>query len=83
MSPSKKLSLHRVVLETKPDIIVLQDTFGIGELVKSSLESSLGGWTFQALDVCGCSGGLAVGWLDRSCRCENIWGFESVMELDI
>lgn len=70
-------------MDTKPDIIFLQETLGIGSWVKATLESLLWGWTFEVIDLCGQSGGLVVGWLDRTRCCENILGSESVMGLEV
>lgn len=58
----KKLSLKRVISSEHPDILLLQETMGIGEEVKSCLEQLLPGWKFETLDALGRSGGWATGW---------------------
>lgn len=50
---------------------------GSCEHVKKVLESWLSSWAFEAVDVAGKSGGLAIGWLTKQIRCENIWGIQS------
>jgi hypothetical protein len=60
--PIKKSSFIRVVTLEHPDVILLQETLGLGVVVKERLESWLPGWTFETLDVRGHFGGLVVGW---------------------
>ena len=56
---------------------------GLSDKVKESLESWLPGWVFEKVDAVGKSGGLAIGWLANQIRCENIWGFQSGMGIDV
>ena len=56
---------------------------GASENVKKALESWLLGWVFEAVDAVGKSGGLAIGWVSNQIRCENIWGFQSGMGIDV
>ena len=58
----------------RPDVMLLQETLGVGEETKASLESWFGVWIFETLDVRGRSGGLASGWNAR-----NVWGMDSVL----
>jgi exonuclease III len=75
-SPSKKISLHRLVESSQPDILMLQETLGDSNLVVPLLENLFKGWNFIGLDAKGCSGGLAMGWRSRSIKLINSWGFE-------
>ena len=71
---AKKSSLKRMVAMYDPYIILLQETMGQSENVKKALEGCLPGWSFEMVDVVGRSGGLAIGWLKRQIKCENLWG---------
>ena len=66
-NPSKKSSLRRLIDFNRPDVLLLQETLGLNEDVCCILESLLPGWKFVAIDECGCSGGLALGWNLKSC----------------
>jgi exonuclease III len=57
----KKPALKRVISTEQPDIIVLQETMGVGEEAKCSLELLLRGWNFEIVDDLGSSRGLATG----------------------
>jgi hypothetical protein len=54
----KKPALKRVIFSEHPDVLLLQETLGEGEEVKSRLELLLPGWKFETLDALGRSGGL-------------------------
>jgi exonuclease III len=82
-NPAKKSSLKRLVVVIDLDVIFLQETMGVSELVVASLESLFPGWSFVAVDAKGRSGGLATGWSLKRCNCERIWGFESGIGLNI
>jgi exonuclease III len=56
----KKPTLKRVITTEHPDVLLLQETMGVGEEVKSSLELLLLGWVFITVDAMGRSGGLAT-----------------------
>lgn len=73
--PLKKSSLKHLVGTLDPDIIFLQETLGDCISITQTLESLLVGWYFVAVDMRGRSSGVAIGWKNRSCRCENVWGF--------
>ena len=45
-----------------PDIIFLQETLGVGEVIKEALHAFLPGWDFMTLDAKGHFGGLVTGW---------------------
>jgi hypothetical protein len=75
--PIKKIVLRRLVDLNSPDVIMLQETLGVSETVVKALESLFPGWMFAAVDARGRSGGLATGWLKKTCNYESVWGFES------
>ena len=83
VGPQKISALQRVVKVDKHDIILLQETLGVGSEVKTKLESWFGGWCFETLDVRGRSGGLAIGWNIRSVKVLNVWGMDSVLGISI
>ena len=62
-----------------PDVLLLQETLGVGEVVKCRLEIWFSRWNFEPLDVRGHSGGLAVGWNVRMVKVLNLWGMELVL----
>lgn len=80
--PQKKSAFRRIILLDCPDSILLQETLGAGSVVKARLEGWLPGWIFETLDVRGRSGGLAVGWNERTIKPLNFWGMESVLGLN-
>ena len=76
VGPHKISTLKRVVFLECTDIIILQETSGIGEVVKTRLESWFVRWNFETMDVRGCYGGLVIGWNDRNVKVLNLWGSE-------
>ena len=58
----KKPALKRVISSEHPDVLLLEETMGVGEEVKSCLEKLLPRWNFETLYALGRSGGLATGW---------------------
>jgi exonuclease III len=74
-SPSKKISLHRLVESTQPDILMLQETLGDAILVVPLLEKLFKGWNFIGLDAKGRSGGLAMGWRSKVYQASKLLGF--------
>jgi hypothetical protein len=82
-SPKKKSSLKRLITIHNLDIIFLQETLGITDIVTHSLEELLPGCSFVAIDAKGCSQGLAIGWRLKSVKCENVWGFNMGISLSI
>ena len=77
--PLKRPALRRVVDLEHPDVIILQETLGVGDVIKEKLESWFQGWQFVTLDVRGHLGGLAMGWNTRVVKALNIWGMDSVL----
>ena len=67
----------------QPEIMLLQETLGVGIEVKTKLECWFGGWCFETLDVRGRSGGLAISWNSRCVKVLNVWGMESVLGISI
>jgi exonuclease III len=76
-SPSKRLTLQRLLELSQPDVVLLQETLGEAAVVVQLLERILKGWSFFGLDAFGHSGGLAMGWNPKSIKLENSWGFNS------
>jgi exonuclease III len=76
-SPSKHLSLQRLLELAQPDIVMLQETLGAEALIVPLLERLLKGWSFFGLDASGCVGGLEMGWNQKSIKLESSWGFPS------
>jgi len=74
--PKKKSALKRVLTLEHPDVILLQETLGDGDIIKDRLESWLSGWSFVTLDARGRSGGLAVGWKTSVMKVNTAWGME-------
>ena len=81
--PLKKPTLCRVVELEHPDVMLLQENLGVGEVIKAKLESWFLGWQFVTLDVRGRSGGLAMGWNTRTVKALNIWGLDSVLGMTL
>jgi len=81
--PKKKSALKRVLTLEHPDVILLQETLGEGDIIKEHLESWFTGWSFVTLDVRGRSGGLAVGWRTSALKVISAWGMESVLGVEV
>jgi len=81
--PIKKSAFRRVLTLEHPDVIMLQETLGVGDVIKDCLERWLPGWTFITLDVKGRSGGLAIGWRNSCLKMVSSWGMESVLCVEV
>ena len=81
--PLKIPTLRWVVELEHPDVMLLQETLGVGDVIKAKLESWFLGWKFVTLDVRGRSGGLAMGWNTRMVKALNIWGLDSVLGMTL
>ena len=81
--PVKKSAFIRVLTLEHPDVILLQETLGVGEVIKERLENWLSGWSFVTLDANGRSGGLAVGWRKCCVKLVNAWGMDSVLGAEL
>ena len=81
--PGKKSAFIRVVSLERPDVIMLQETLGIGEVIQERLENWIPGWSFVTLDAKGRSGGLAVGWRNNCVKLINSWGSEGVLGVEV
>ena len=81
--PGKKSALMRVLALEHPDVLLLQETLGVGEVIQGKLESWFPGWSFVTLDAKGRSGGLAVGWKNNCVRMINSWGAEAVLGVEL
>jgi len=62
VGPLKRPMLKRVIKSEHHDVLMLQETLGEGEEVKTRLKCLLPGWKFETLYAMGRSGGLALGW---------------------
>ena len=49
----KKSAFVRVLTLEHPDVILLQETLGVGEVIKEKLVNWLPGWCFLTLDANG------------------------------
>ena len=79
--PQKRSTIKRLVDLEHPDILLLQETLGVGDVLKCRLESWFTGWNFETLDIRGRSRGLAIGWNVRNVKVLNLWGMDSVLGL--
>ena len=77
--PVKKTAFIRMLTLEDPDVILLQETLGVGEVIKERLELWLPRWSFITLDANGHSGGLAVGWRKCCVKLVSAWGMDSVL----
>eukprot|EP00253_Pinus_taeda_P018177 PITA_18177 len=82
-SKPKKLALKEMVMSSKPDFILLQETLGKSIEIEIALMSLLPGWRFTALDSVGHSGGLGIGYREGRVRILNQWGMEHAMGTEI
>jgi len=82
-NPEKKLTLKRLCLSERFNVIFLQETLGEGRLVKILLMSFLPNWDFHFLDVMGRSGGCALRINKRTLNLYNAWGGEGFLGIDI
>ena len=80
--PHKISTLKRVVGLEHLGILLLQETLGVGDVVKTKLENWFLGWDFTTLDVRGCSGVLEIGWNEKTVKALNLWGKESVLGIN-
>jgi hypothetical protein len=81
-SPSKKLSLKRMVLPIHSDLILLQETLHEGDVVSKVLESLFNHWRFISVDAKGCSGGLEIDWNTKVVNAQNSCGLESSLGVE-
>ena len=81
--PRKRSAIQRVIELDLPDVVLLQETLGVGDVIKSSLESWFPRWCFESLDVHGRYWRLAIGWHSGRVSVLNIWGLVSVMGMTI
>lgn len=79
----KKLALRDWILNSKSDIVFLQETLGIGSEVEAMLKTLLPGWVFTAIDSSGHSGGLAIGYKEGRIKVINQWGTKQVLGMEI
>ena len=82
-NPDKKLALCRLLHSTPYDVIFLQETLDSAKHITSTLLAICPGWTFQALDARGRSGGVAIATNPHTIRILNQWGGEGFLGIDI
>ncbi len=82
-SKPKKLALRDWILNSKADIVFLQETLGKGAEVEPSLKALLPGWIFTAIDSNGHSGGLAFGFKEGRIKVINQWGTKQFLGLEV
>lgn len=78
-SKPKKLALRELVMNSKADVLLLQEIVGNGEEIETMLNALLPGWKFIALDSDGHSGGLAARHREGRIKIRNQWGMKQVM----
>ena len=82
-STHKKLSIKRMLLVHKLDIVLLQETLGSEVEVKNILSITSPFYTFMAQSPRRHFGGLAIGWNQSSIRCTKYWGVPSRLGIQI
>lgn len=82
-SKPKKLALKDWIVNSKADVILLQETLGKVVDIETMLKALLPGWSFSAMDAFGHSGGLAIGFKDGRVKVLNNWGMRNVMGMEI
>lgn len=82
-SKPKKLALKEWILNSKVDILFLQETLGKATEIESMLKALLPGWSFSAIDSSGHSGGLAIGFKEDRIKVINQWGMKQVMGMEV
>eukprot|EP00253_Pinus_taeda_P013368 PITA_13368 len=82
-SPPKKLAHGRLLTSNLVDIIFLQETLCSAETLITILNSWMPNWTFHALDATGRSGGISIGFCNKSVDIINIWGDRGYIGADI
>ena len=71
----KKLAVRRLIVEHIVEVLFLQETMCVGELLVSEMESMNHGWKFLSVDARGKYGGLLLGWRMRHFQLINAWAF--------
>jgi len=79
----KKLALKYIFLNYCPNVIMLQETLGIGNLVRNSLSKMMMGWSSMTVDATGRSGCLALGVKDSSVKLLNSWVSDLVLRAEV
>eukprot|EP00253_Pinus_taeda_P029650 PITA_29650 len=70
-------------LNSKTDILFLQETLGRGVEVETALTALMPGWRFFAIDSEGHSGGLAIGYKEGRIKVSNLWGMKQAMGMEV
>ena len=82
-SKPKKLALKEWLINSKAEVLFLQETLGKGYEVENMLKSLLPGWSFTAIDSTGHSGGIAIGVKEGRIKVTNQWGTKQVMGMEV
>jgi len=82
-SKPKKLALKDWLLNSKAEVLLLQETLGKGLEVEIALKSLLPRWSFIAIDSTGHSGGIAIGFKEGKLKIINQWGTKHVLGLEV
>lgn len=82
-SPEKKLVLRRFLQKEPIDLVFLQETLVAADIISPLMESMLPRWHFQAIDVNGCLGGIALGYYPCSINLMGTWGSIGFIKADI
>lgn len=82
-SQPKKLALRRLLTSSQLDIIFLQETLSPADSLILTLNSWLLNCTFHALDASGRSGGISIGFWNKTMDLGNIWGGRGFLGMDI
>jgi hypothetical protein len=77
VSLGKKLTLHRLVESTQPDILCFRKPWGILSRWSPFWKKSAKVGTLLVWILEDARGGLAIGWHSRSIKLINDWGFDS------
>lgn len=75
VSGSKKLALRALVKSYEPDVLMMQETLGVGDEKKGALNKNFPGWCFRTSDAKGRSGGLAMGIRGGRVKELNTWAW--------
>eukprot|EP00253_Pinus_taeda_P019430 PITA_19430 len=70
-------------LNSKTDILFLQETLGSGVEVETVLNALIPGWRFLAIDSEGHSGGLAISYKEGRLKVSNLWGMKQAMGMEV
>ena len=82
-SQPKKLALRELMKSYDPDVLMLQETLGLGVEVVGTLSRMFIGWGFHALDAHEISGRLVLGIKSGRLKEISSWGFENSLAMEV